>query len=401
MLRAGLSNNISEARRELLDARLHLGELLEHTTGTIFHAEAAQIFARLGDTEQSLDCLSRCRDSDDMNGRLEAAMAEITHAARLGDPQVAEQRAQEFLRDTTLPPDWHWRVHSERLVASDRAEATIQDAEALVERVRSSAARLGLDPLARKLLSPVQFSAEPESSAPIAEELTLTVLGTFGARSSEGELSIPAGNVSTLLKVLVVADEPRSVDHVIDRLWPDATLDVGRRRLKNVTSRLRKISNIPLVVRTASTLELAPTVSTDLRMFRYAAQRAIAEPTRVKALPLCVDALNLYAGPLLPGDMYDDEMSIERSHAEHLAQTVFEALLDTTDTDRLAPAWLFETALRLGIRSDQMFVQIAEQALTAGADLCASLALREAEAIAADLGVPLLCDERLMHLLAT
>jgi hypothetical protein len=66
---------------------------------------------------------------------------------------------------------------------------------------------------------------------------------------------------------------------------------------------------------------------------------------------------------------------------------------------RLSPAWVLETANRIAIESDQVYVRIAEMAVDSGAEVCATSALARAAAIADSLDVPLLTDSRLEHLL--
>ena len=78
---------------------------------------------------------------------------------------------------------------------------------------------------------------------------------------------------------------------------------------------------------------------------------------------------------------------------------MFELLLDVLEPGRLSAAWVFETANRLNIESDQLYVRIAGLAVDSGAELCAAQALARAAAIAESLEVPLLFDERLQHLL--
>ena len=225
----------------------------------------------------------------------------------------------------------------------------------------------------------------------------ITLLGEFSLRREERTLDVPSGNVARLLKLLAIADEARSIDYVIDQLWPDTTSDIGRRRLKNVLTRIRKVSET-LVERSPETLQLGAAVGSDLRLFRDAAHRAIAGAAPHR-LSLCVEALNLYTGPLLPTDQYDDEISIERVQVDALAASVFELLLNSMEIGRLSPAWVLETANRIAIESDQVYVRIAEMAVDSGAEVCATSALARAAAIADSLDVPLLTDSRLEHLL--
>lgn len=395
-----LRGDLAEAEDGFVEATNHLGELLRTPTGTIFFSECASAFACLGAVELARSALARCENDEDLTSWLEWRTAEIVVDARTGDPMRAEASAQRLLSNPAFPPDRAWRLHVERLVAASRDKRTLEDAERLRQQIDSSIIRLGFEDFAAFLLQPINEDSEASSRTRDEDiRTTITLLGSFSVEQRSTVLETPSGNVSHLLKLLAIADEPRSIDYVIDQLWPDASSEVGRRRLKNVLTRLRKVSEVPLVDRTPETLQLADAVTSDLRSFRVAAQRAIGEITASKKLSLSIEALNLYTGPLLPADLYDDEISFERFQVEQTAASVFEILLETLEPGRLSAAWVFETANRLGIESDQMYVRIAELAVDSGAELCAAQALARAASIAESLEVPLLFDERLRHLL--
>ncbi len=393
-----LHGDLTEAEDGFLEASNHLGELLQAPTGTIFHAECAMAFASLGAEEQARSALSRCDNDDDITSRLEWNTARVVVEARVGDPAAAELAATKLLDDPYFPPDRAWRIQAERLVSAMRAGRFLDDEERVRQQIESSAVRLGLEDFAAFILRPLDESARATENQ-ADDKTVITLLGGFNVDQDDRELEIPAGNVSHLLKLLAVADEPRSIDYVIDQLWPDASSEVGRRRLKNVLTRLRKVSDRPMIERSPETIGLASSVESDLRAFRKAAQRAIGEVSVNKKLSLCVEALSLYSGPLLPADLFDDEMSFERFQTEQTAGAVFELLLEVIEPGRLSAAWVFETANRLNIESDQLYVRIAELAVDSGAELCAAQALSRAAAIAESLEVPLLFDERLRHLL--
>jgi DNA-binding SARP family transcriptional activator len=389
--------DLSEAEDGFAEATSNLGELLHTPTGTIFHSECASAFACLGATDLARDTLSRCDNDDDLSSRLEWRTAEIVVEARVGDAHVAETRALELLNDPEFPPDRVWRVQIERLISASRSGVEMEDEERIRQQIESSAVRLGVPDFASFLMGPL-LETPPTDAGDTGDPATvITLLGEFSLRREERTLDVPSGNVARLLKLLAIADEARSIDYVIDQLWPDTTSDIGRRRLKNVLTRIRKVSET-LVERSPETLQLGAAVGSDLRLFRDAAHRAIAGAAPHR-LSLCVEALNLYTGPLLPTDQYDDEISIERVQVDALAASVFELLLNSMEIGRLSPAWVLETANRIAIESDQVYVRIAEMAVDSGAEVCATSALARAAAIADSLDVPLLTDSRLEHLL--
>jgi predicted ATPase len=145
-----------------------------------------------------------------------------------------------------------------------------------------------------------------------------------GLRATRGNAVIaqfPSRPIAMLLARLALEPQRRHArEELIDLLWPDVDLDVGRNRLRQVLSTLRRLLEPPDVppysVLNADRQTIALTadaVSCDVREFeQFLRQGAIAQ------------ALDCYRGDLLPGfldDWVEDERTrLSALHARALAR---------------------------------------------------------------------------------
>ncbi len=127
--------------------------------------------------------------------------------------------------------------------------------------------------------------------------------------------------------LVALAGRPISADEVADRLWPGLELEVARRRLRNVVSRVRAVG--PVVEREADRLRLAPGVVVDAERFTTTAERVLArhEPDPVaRQITEARAALTLWGGPLaVPGDAGGLDLAaarLDRLHAGLLDRVV-------------------------------------------------------------------------------
>ncbi len=110
------------------------------------------------------------------------------------------------------------------------------------------------------------------SSAPAGVEIHL--LGAFRVVRDGREVT-PAGLAGQLLRLVASRGNPVHVDDLADALWPSGTALHGRRRLRNVLSRLRDAAG-EVVERREDCVLLARDVRVDLHAFADDAERAIA-----------------------------------------------------------------------------------------------------------------------------
>jgi len=101
--------------------------------------------------------------------------------------------------------------------------------------------------------------------------------------------------------MLALHESGLPVDMVIDHLFPDASLSVGRSRLRQVLHRLRAASG-DLVEREGDHLLLVP-AWVDVREFLAASNR-VRGTTGSLAVQRAYAALALATGPFLPSDRY-------------------------------------------------------------------------------------------------
>jgi DNA-binding SARP family transcriptional activator len=123
---------------------------------------------------------------------------------------------------------------------------------------------------------------------------------------------------------------PVPVDEVVDTLWPDAGPGLGRRRLNNVLARLRRNCG-DLVVRREDALRLAPGTDLDVAAFEEAAGAALdaARSGKPDAGAMCLEAVVLYQGELLPGDRYEDWTVSRRVRLARLHLDLLDALAES------------------------------------------------------------------------
>jgi DNA-binding SARP family transcriptional activator len=154
-----------------------------------------------------------------------------------------------------------------------------------------------------------------------------------GLRAEREEQSIErfrnrkAGLLLAYLALYSARPLPREV--IIDLFWPEADLDTGRKNLSMALSSLRRQFEPPgvpsgaVIAADRFSVQLNPAAcTTDVTEFEAAldeAQRARSTTERQQALTL---ALELYRGPLLPGQ-YDDWILPERGRlAERYRQAI-------------------------------------------------------------------------------
>ena len=128
-------------------------------------------------------------------------------------------------------------------------------------------------------------------------------LATRGGR----ELALPPGRPTVALMAVVAAGGRMPAEQLIDLLWPDADLEAGRGRLRNVLSRLKAVA-VDLLQRQGDIIRLGPEVEVDMTLFEAEARQAMAlaraEPDRAAAIAR--NAAGRYRGPALPDERYED-----------------------------------------------------------------------------------------------
>ncbi len=197
--------------------------------------------------------------------------------------------------------------------------------------------------------------------------------------------------VARLVQLLVVERAGLHVEQAIEVLWPEVTVERGRRRLRNVLSRLHRAAG-PLVVRRCDLLVLGQGVELDVACFEVEAARAIAtlrEGDSELGRRQAAAALAAYRGDLLPDALYEPWSASARERLRRLRL----GLLDTWAQSELASGNVQEAerCLRAAIDSDPVdedrYVGLAELLADHDRFGAALEVLNRARALAGELGV--------------
>lgn len=172
--------------------------------------------------------------------------------------------------------------------------------------------------------SPRGASAEADATVEhAAATARIRMLGAFQVTAADGSRAEVPATRGDVLKYLAVRRHAH-LEEVVDVVWPGLDPATGRRRLRNVLTRLRAACG-PIIERDDDALVLRPDVAVDVHRFEDDASRALqlgfGDP---RAVALAGSAVALYRGDLLPGDPYVDWTSGPR---ERLRRR-FVALLD-------------------------------------------------------------------------
>jgi hypothetical protein len=343
MLLAGVRGALGGVLHHFRQAWDLLGDLQRHPTGALITVEAAEAAARAGGSSEATELLASVADRRP-ECPTEYALAELAIEAFRGDVDTVERLAADLAATGYSTAGRDWRVDLYRAVAE---QVSGRDGwEASAERATALATVAGAPALARLLARERPGAPVPQLPPPV-EGLAVQVLGGFAVQRDGVPIEIPGSRVAMLLKVLAMGEGSAPLDVVLDRLWPEASAHVSRRRLKNVTSRARALFG-DVVVRRHERLELAPWVRVDLIEFSQAARAASHQLATGDAggVSSALRALGLFRGPLLPDDLYDDDIMQVRLVLTGRAMTLVDGVLAASDSDLLAPG-LLESVLRI------------------------------------------------------
>jgi DNA-binding SARP family transcriptional activator len=303
----------------------------------------------------------------------------------------------------------YWRVTLLRAYAAFRRGD--RQAGALAARAFEQAARLGQPhlPLIRErsiteeLLSLAVETGQPAALALEAAWLpvALSVLGRFELTRGGRPIPIGLGQGAQLLKFVAVSGGRVPAERAIDTLWPEATRDAGRNRLRTVLSRLRDTAG-EVMTRTGDILALTPDVRVDVAFFAADARKALAlglgEPTL--GVAMARTAIARYRGDLLPDDPYEEWAVLPREQARRqmldLLDLCAAAAAASGDLDELRR--VVERTIELAPYDDDRYLKAATVLLAQGRRGAALTVVRRARAALAELGLapgrPLLDLER-------
>ncbi len=164
-------------------------------------------------------------------------------------------------------------------------------------------------------------SAHEQGTSPRAE---IRLLGGLRVLVNGEPIDLPTGAASTAV-ALVALRRAVHVEELTDVLWPEASPEVARRRLRNVLTRVRQAAG-PIVLRHGERVELAAEVVVDHHVLETSARRALAAapgPGRVALLEAAVEA---HRDPFLPEAIYEEWTQSARWRAEARGDELVRAL---------------------------------------------------------------------------
>lgn len=389
-------------------AALWLGDSIEALVALGRRDEAAHLLAEVGPGLRS----SGHRRSMAMVARSEGLLA--------GDRPTVDRcfsEALELVRDPSQPHPWikaqlGW---ASRLAYLGDPQAALDHAHAAASACR----RVGAVGLARRVdqllgsldrssdasaaprpataaggsSDPAEAPAETEGAGPARlTTVRVQLLGRFEVLV-DGEPRAMAQKPAATVQLLAVDPAGRHVDEVAEALWPDAGPGVGRRRLRNVLTRIRDVEP-SLVTRTGDVLSLSPHVVVDARRFETDAHAALTATDPQTRADLLRAALAAYRHPLLPGARYDPWATAPRERLRMLALDLVEQAVDQLEASgsERAVVELCLLAEELEPLDERWPLRAARAELAAGHTGAAGRAVDRARAVFADLDIPASAD---------
>lgn len=216
----------------------------------------------------------------------------------------------------------------------------------------------------------------------------LTLLGDFVIERDGERFDLPQ-SVSTQALKFVAVRRRVTVDELVDVLWPESDHEVGARRLRNVLWRIRSACG-DLVHRDGSLICLAASAGTDVQEFEHLTSLALSSDSApAESGGVAVNALSLYSGPLLPGDVFVDwtvphRESLALLHVRLLDFLLGRALDEERTNDALT---LLERMIEAEPFEETYYIQAAELYAQSGRLQRARTSLDRATRMLLELGV--------------
>ena len=316
------------------------GDWFGHPSGIEALVAAADAHDRVGAQSEARDLLAQAWERSRADPRYAEIplFAEAAIMARHGDPAVAADLLAQAMASPELPARERWRVllldglaalrRGDAQTAGRRAASAFDRAEALGTLARVSR----VERLAASRLVGLAADAGSPAAARHAGAVAgwITVLGRFAVDRAGGPLDIPEGQPALLVKLLAVHGGRLHVDAVLDRLWPAADPEVGRRRLRNLLNRLTSAAP-GLIVRAGDRLALAEGTGIDVQRFLDLGRSALRAPA-ADAPAAQRAALAAYTGPLLPDDRDEEALWEPREQVRRLHLALLDALAGHAET---------------------------------------------------------------------
>lgn len=370
----------------LEEAEAHPEGWFERLAGIDFLAHASEIRSILGDEAGARRDLARAEARAAGTARTDAPLpARARLEATYGDPAAALLHLDALDQSPLAYRSNRWLRLLLRGVATARLGDRVE-AAGLVRRAQQAAADMG-DPDRPARREPELLAlADPADRSTAPAKVSVVLLGRFAVERGGVDASPSPGRPATLVKLLALKGT-LTVDEAIDVLWPEADLDTGRARLRNLLNRIRAASG-EIIERREGALSLAAGITVDTQRFEDEAAAAVAAPPEARP-GLARGALSRSTGELLPADRYADWAAVprERLRRRHLAllDLVAEEAISRGDLDEADR--LLDTAISTDPLEESRYVRLAQALLAQGRGRQARRVAERGLTVAEDLGV--------------
>jgi len=322
----GDCDRVLELNRSLIDQ----GLLGASVTDGLWRIDIADALARCERWEEAAETTAAMVEIDNLPEWVVLySLASIE--SRCGDPEKALSLLQELELRDDVEEDKRWQLQLYEATAHLRAGNADEATKMLSEAERSTSA-LGAPGLPSLIEAGLVEAIRAYAPRGRPLDTQIQIFGAFRVVRGPAVLAVPAGNASTLLKVLGSTAARLTVDQVVDALWPDTSLAVGRRRLRNVLSRVRNSCG-EAIARDGDLLFLATNVRSDFAEACDAAESILAgSEFSVDFLDAAISRLDQ---PLLEGDRYEEWAENARDRQRELLVRLHEfggAALATLDS---------------------------------------------------------------------
>lgn len=341
-------------------------------TTSLMYCDVIEALARCGNTKAAEAGIRLIQDTHGIDPWIQDYYRGSV-AIRCGRPAEGIDLLERLEVEEGVEPEKRWMI--DLLQAYGHLQLSSPEAATkYFDEAKTKAAQLGVSDLPSIVEKTIvaylrDIVEDPHHTLPTKTEIS--VFESFSVRIGGQNMRVPAGQTRALLKVLVLGIQPLVIDQVIDPLWPDADLSLGRRRLRNVIKRVRESCG-DIIVRNGDMLQLDPSVYTDFG----AAVAAASDAVESRDLHVLAAAIALNDRALLPEDRYEE--FAEDSRSEHRARVVALHDVHAALAETLGE---IDLAVRSLLRADELDPLPSQRASHASSLLRAVGRITEAEVV--------------------
>ncbi len=395
---ASYRGDAAEAVSAVLEVERHRDEWYEQQSGVEFLAQAADYLDRVGEHARASEYLRRAQErmaGSEHHVRVYGAAVR----ARSGDPVEAEAAISELLAEAALEPQERWpllllRAHAARKRGDPAASQLAAVAFDTCLELGHPDGPLIREPAIAEALLPGAAAAGSGGAAVMLKRrgaVSIQLLGGFGVTRAGSGVSLPPGRPAKAVRAVAVAGGRLHADELIELLWPDSSLEIGRSRLRNLLSRLRGASG-EILERDGEMIRLPRGHEIDADRFQQqanAARVARSAGDERHAAALARSALARYRGDLLPDDRYEDWTAVARERLRSIYLDLLDLLAGAAEreADFDETIRMIERAIEVEPYDEQRYVRLARQLWSQGRAGSALAALGRARAALTELGL--------------